>query len=413
MTMKLRAYEDAKDRAASMRIYREVGWVTSDEHEKAAAEIPTAGPSLVAEIDGSVESLACSASGTIRHLREDLSLSAITTVATSRVARKRALAAQLTARLLAEEAERGCDVAVLGIFEQGYYNQLGFGNGAYEHWYGFDPARLLVDASPRIPVRLGPDDWEAMHANRLGRIRSHGTCSLTPPELTRAEALWSENGFGLGYRDETGELSHHFWCTAKEAEHGPYTILWMAYRTKSEFLELLALLKSLGDQVRTVKINEPPEIQLQDLIAQPFKLRQLTHRTEHESRMTASPYWQARILDLEACLSRTHLGSGGGPLRFNLELSDPIEEHLDADAPWRGLVGDYVITLGSESGCESGRDQDLPTLKASVNAFTRLWLGVRSATGLSWTDDLDGPAELLTQLDEVLRLPIPRPDWEF
>ncbi len=71
------------------------------------------------------------------------------------------------------------------------------------------------------------------------------------------------------------------------------------------------------------------------------------------------------------------------------------------------------MTLGSSSGAEPARDNTLPTLTATVNAFTRLWLGVRPATGLAITDDLDGPAELLAQLDEVLRLPAPHPDWDF
>jgi hypothetical protein len=42
-----------------------------------------------------------------------------------------------------------------------------------------------------------------------------------------------------------------------------------------------------------------------------------------------------------------------------------------------------------------------------------LWLGVRPATGLAVTDELSGPPELLEALDWVLRLPDPKPDWDF
>ena len=100
-------------------------------------------------------------------------------------------------------------------------------------------------------------------------------------------------------------------------------------------------------------------------------------------------YWQARICDLAACMAKTHLH--GPPARFNLTLRDPIEKYLDADAPWRGTSGEYVIALGPESSAEPGSDPALPTLDASVGAFTRMWLGVRPATGLAVTDDLDGP----------------------
>ena len=80
---------------------------------------------------------------------------------------------------------------------------------------------------------------------------------------------------------------------------------------------------------------------------------------------------------------------------------------------WRGSTGEYVVTLGKSSGAERGSDESLPTLKTTVNAFTRLWLGVRPATALSYTDDLETPAELLEALNEVLRLPAPHPDWDF
>jgi hypothetical protein len=42
-----------------------------------------------------------------------------------------------------------------------------------------------------------------------------------------------------------------------------------------------------------------------------------------------------------------------------------------------------------------------------------MWLGVRPASGLAVTDELAGPPALLEQLDDVLLLPTPRPDWEF
>jgi hypothetical protein len=100
-------------------------------------------------------------------------------------------------------------------------------------------------------------------------------------------------------------------------------------------------------------------------------------------------------------------------VRFNLTLSDPIKQFLDDKARWRGISGDYVVTLGSSSGAEPGRDRKLPNLRASVGAFTRLWLGVRPATGLAMTDEISGRAELLERLDNALRVPEPKPDWDF
>ncbi|MCP4936801.1 MAG: hypothetical protein GY927_22005 [bacterium] len=94
-------------------------------------------------------------------------------------------------------------------------------------------------------------------------------------------------------------------------------------------------------------------------------------------------------------------------------MSDPIEKYLSADAPWHGIGGSYIVTLGPESGAEMGHDDGLPTLTASVGAFTRLWIGVLNATGLSITDELTGPPELLQALDGILRLPQPQLGWDF
>jgi hypothetical protein len=408
--MVFREYEPDRDKDDVLRIYREVGWCTKTAHEEALAGLVESGRTLVAELDGSAECMVTTDPGTIRHGERDLALTGVTGVTTSRVARKRGLAGRLTARALAKQAVDGSLVAMLGIFEQGYYNQLGFGNGGYEHWCTFDPALLTVPIKPAIPIRLDFSDWEKMHAGRLRRIRRHGSCNIDSPELTRADMQWAENGFGLGYADDHGGLTHHMWCSAKELEHGPYSVFWMAYRTKDEFLELLGLLRSFEEQIRSVEMREPPGIQLQDLLRRPFKSRQITRRSPHENRMTASAYWQLRLLDLPGTLAQTSLDTE--PLRFNLTLSDPIESFLE-DEQWRGIAGEYVVEVGPECDAAPGRDPALPILIASANAFSRLWLGVRSAGTLSWTDELSGPPDLLTRLDRAFRLPMPSPDWEF
>ena len=118
-----------------------------------------------------------------------------------------------------------------------------------------------------------------------------------------------------------------------------------------------------------------------------------------------------RVLDVPRCLALTRLRCG--ETRFNVSLTDPIERLLDHGAKWRGVAGDYVVTLGPSSGADAGHDPALPTLSASVNAFTRMWLGARPATGLAVTDELTGPAALLEELDWALRLPEPKPDWDF
>jgi len=406
-----RDYIPEKDREAAHRIWAEVGWLEKGKEEPMDTTVEC-GRALVAEVNGEAECLVISSPGTLCYLDQTLPFAGVTGVTTSRIARKRGLAAHLTARLVAADAAEGALVSALGIFDQGYYDKLGFGTGGYELWLSFDPALLKVPSQGRIPRRLTEKDWQVVHASRVARHQGHGAIAFTPAEITKAEMTWGQNAYGLGYFDgPNGELTHHLWCNGSNVEHGPYGIQWLAFQNWDQFLELLTLIKWLGDHVRLVRICEPQGIQLQDFIRQPFKHRQVTKASKFEQGMRAIAYWQMRICDLTGCLARTKLPTG--ELRFNLQLSDPIVDYLDDDAPWRGVGGEYVVTLGAESGAERGRNQALPTLQASVNAFTRLWLGVRPATGLAVTDDLSGPAELLAELDQILSLPEPKPDWDF
>ncbi len=409
--MAFRLYEPERDREAVLRIFREIGWLEPGKEPAADAPL-TSGRTLVAEVDGAAECAVSSARGDIAYLNERLSFAGLTGVSTSRVARKQGLARRLAARSVALDAADGVLVHGLGMFEQGFYNALGYGTGSYEHWVRFDPAHLLPDVTPRVPCRLGPQDGEAMHAARLKRLRVHGSVSFDHPGVTKHELIESDNGFGLGYRDDAdGALSHYVWCSTKDIAHGPYTVAWFVYRDRREFLELVALLKGLGDQVNLVQCEEPGGVQLQDLIAQPFKDERVRRDSRFAAGVGAHAYWQMRICDLPGCLASTHLS--GESVRFNLRLTDPIAALIDDDAPWRGVAGDYVVELGPSSGAEPGRDRVLPTLEASVNAFTRLWLGVRPASGLAFTDALQGPPSLLELLDRLVRLPVPHMGWDF
>ena len=398
-----------KDREAFHRIQREIGWL-EEGLEKAVDVFIEVNRALVAEIDGEAECVVATAPGTLRYLKEDIPFSCVTNVSTSRIARKQGFAGELTALAVAQAAREGAFVSGLGIFEQGFYDRLGFGTGTYEKWASFDPAGLRVNIKARIPKRIGEADWEKVYKSRLSRKRGHGGCTISIPECTRAEMLWSKNSFGLGYFDR-GELTHHIWFRAEKVEYGPYFILWMTYQTYEQFLELMALIKALGDQVHLVIMREPADIQLQDILDKPFKSREMTEKSKYENRMNAMAYWQMRILDFEGCIARTHLS--GENVAFNLILDDPITKMLKTDVEWQGISGKYVVSLGPHSCAEEGEDKTLPTLKASVGAFTRMWLGVRPATGLAVTDHLQGPQELLNDLDRILCIPEPHPDWDF
>ena len=82
----IRAYDAERDRDAIIRVWREVHWITSDEQAKWAPQFFETSRTDVAEVNGEVECQASSTDGTFRYLDEDLSMSAIVGVTTSRIA---------------------------------------------------------------------------------------------------------------------------------------------------------------------------------------------------------------------------------------------------------------------------------------------------------------------------------------
>ena len=404
-------YVHERDFKAVRRIHFEVGWLEDDKDAKAFEKAAPHFDGVIFPIDGKAECAVLTTPGAMRYLDTDLDMTAVMGVTTSRIARKLGAAGRLTAHSLSTAAANGSEIAVLGMFEQGFYDRLGFGTGAYSRYLRFDPTTLTVSNAFRTPQRLTKKHWRQAHQAMVERKRGHGGCVLHKPEMLRFDLSVWPNPVALGYRDgEDGALSHFFWGSAKD-EHGPYRIGAYAYQNAQQLFELLALAKSLGDQVVSFAMEEPPEIQMQDLLREPFRHRGLAEGSNHAGYHRTYAYWQARILDLPKCMGKTRLDAE--PVTFNLRLTDPIAAYLDDDAAWQGVAGDYTVTLGEESAAEPGQSKGLPTLAASVGAFTRMWLGVRSASSLALTDDLNANEELLRNLDRALRLPPPHLGWDF
>ncbi len=407
--MKFRKYNPRSDKKAVHRIWQEVGWL--QDSAKPLDLLLSSGRGQVALINNRPETLVMSHWGEIQYQSSQLKLSCITGVTTSFVARKQRFARDLTAIRIAEDAQAGAEVSILGMFEQGFYNQLGYGTGPYDNFFYFSPSTLNLKIQPGVPVRLGTKDWKRMHKARLDRKRGHGSCNLTHSNITAAEMHFEKNGFGLGYKNKKGHLTHHLWMDGLGKERGPLNIWWMSYETYDQFLELMALVRGFGEHIKQVFLIEPPEIQMQDLLIKPFHHRQLTRHTKFENVNRASAIWQARICNLSSCIKKTKLP--GEPVRFNLVLDDPIDDLLPSSYKWRGVGGYYTVTLGLSSKVTKGQTAGLPTMKTTVGAFTRLWLGVAPATSLAVTDTLSAPATLLKKLNALIRLPKPKPDWMF
>ncbi|MFT5564751.1 MAG: hypothetical protein ACI970_001486 [Myxococcota bacterium] len=399
--MHIRDYTD-NDHDALVRVWTECGWLEDASDNAQLTHFMQDARAKVAIVDGGPEACAVVHDGTMLHTNTDLPLAAVTAVTTSRVGRKQGLARAALRPLLVEAAERGMAVSVLGMFEQGFYDTVGFGTGSEWLSHRIDPADLDPSLPYRRPERLdAEDDAAAMAACLMTRQRAHGAVSLPSPGMRRAEAAWADGGFGLGYRDADDRLTHFIWFGSK-GEYGPYRVAMWGWQDTSQLRELLGMIRSLGDQVRTVSIPEPAQVQLQVLTRNPGRSEISRTDGEHAFQFRASAWWQARMLDVPACVAAM---STIAPVRCNIELTDPLADGPDG---WHGVAGSWVLDLDTTSSAIRGRDDALPTLRCSVNTFTRLWLGVRSPRVLAASDEMQLPATLLDALEHAIRLP--RPD---
>ncbi len=405
----IRTYDEPRDLDHLVRCWMEVGWIDTADKTQAVAALFRSASVEVAELGGEAEAMTMWNPGRIRYQDTDLVLSVITAVTVSHVARKLGLASELVSRSLQQAADGGAAVAALGMFEQGFYDRFGFGTAAYEHDFTFDPTSLMVDHVPyRRPLRLTADDYADVHSAMVARKRSHGGVTIDTELTVKGEMSLPDHPYTLGYRDDDGTLTHFVFGGMKD-EHGPFRVHALGYRSTAQLLELLRMLKELGDQVRSVQMLEPPDVQLQALLREPVRARDRSKGSSHESGNRGGAWMQFRMLDVFACVAARRWP--GEPVRFNLRLDDPVAGHLAHG--WRGVGGDYTVTIGKQSLATRGHADGLSLLSTGVASFTRLWFGVARASALCSTDPVDAPDELIEQLDNALQLPPPLPGWEF
>ena len=152
--MKFTKLDPVADREAAHRIWHEIGWADIAEKEQLSsvdAHLEYC-DGLTHRVNGTAECIVLTAPGTMVYLDETLPLSGVMAVTVSHIMRKQGVAGRITAEAIAQSVERGAILSGLGMFEQGFYDRLGFGTGSYEHLISFDPQHLTVKSATRPPV---------------------------------------------------------------------------------------------------------------------------------------------------------------------------------------------------------------------------------------------------------------------
>ena len=410
MSLIIRKVNNKTDQKFIYQIWHEVGWIEPEKFDILQNWINNS-RGLVAELNNRPECYVSSIHGNLKYQNTLLPFSCISGVTTSLIARKQNLAGKTTAQKIAEDVQSGATICGLGMFEQGYYNQLGFGTGTYEYFIHFSPSTLNIDIPFQVPERLSKNDLKDIQLNRENRLRKHGSCVL-PKVITNFDVKYSKKRFGFGYRNKNGVLTHHIWLDGLGTDSGPINVIWMAYQNHNQMLELLALLRSFGDQIKLIKMLEPPGVYLQDFLNKPFYNRSISQNSIYMNQNKALSFWQMRISDLFKCIEVVSLPIS--KFSFNLKLIDPIEKFISKKYEWNGIAGNYIITIGSNSNCKIGQKPKLETLETTVNGFTRMWLGILPASIIKLSEKFSANKNLIQKLDYAFSsLPKPQPDWDF
>ena len=405
MNFRYRPADISKDYAELLELWYQAGWREEyyDTGEELKAHIPSSS-SVVAEERGGIAGIVTTMGGTFRHRSTDINLCAVLSVVTAIQFRGHAVGSILTRRALCRAIEEGAELSVLGAFDVGYYNKLGFGTVGCVHNFVFDPADIKCTQQAPPLHKLTKNDVAEMHTARLHRHLVHGACSITHPGYSTCIVnATAEHGVGLGIYDK-GTLVAHLWGIVKDDIN--VRVEWWAANSPSHWIALLNGVATLKDQVQRVEILYPPYICIEDLLNRPCRRIRGTPSTE---RAPYSPleYWQIRVLSVPSCIAKISL-----PLerqrRFNLRVHG---ESIQLNPHDKDAVSDYTVTLGARSECEPGHAAGLPLLECGIGAFSRLWCGAYSATTLALTDHLLAPRELLTTLDTCFLLPTPNCDW--
>ncbi len=416
--LELTEFDFDRDMDAVLAMWKEVGWNNGeDRQESYIREFFQAndGRSLVALLNGRAESVAHRTLGSIRYGDDrELSAGAVTAVTTSRIGRRLRAASRLTAWSVAELGEDGCAVALIGMFEQGFYDRFGFGVGPYELLVWAYPGSLQVPRPYRTPERFDFDDHsEELYAAVVSRHRTHGGVLMGGERATKTLVMMDQESSIYGYRTD-GVISH--WVAVEhKGEHGPDRVVAWAYQTPEQCLDLLRLVQEWSDQTDLIRFVEPAWLQMQDLIHEPGHNYRRTKGSTSHVRTEADAWWQIRILDLPTCIGA--MVPAAEPFEVVVDLNDPVAEHLvDAGfgGSWQPVGGTWRLSFGGTNSAERIGDDVAADLTTTVNALSRWWLGVLPASVLGVIGQMEADSSTLARLDQMtVHLPRPQPGWDF
>ena len=211
-------------------------------------------------------------------------------------------------------AADGAAVALLGMFEQGFYDRFGFATGAPMLVARSTPPRCASTTAVSVTRRLGLADGAAMGDAMRRRLPHHGRVTSTPRTHGRGMGI-PRQPFALGYRD--GDRITHFVAGSLKEENGPFEIQFCSYETGDSCSNCSAAARTrrpgaLGGDDGTAAPAAPSADRRAN------RQRSRSRRGAHEPA-PGSDLVAARVLDVPAVVSARQWV--GPPVEFDLVLT--------------------------------------------------------------------------------------------
>jgi predicted acetyltransferase len=321
---------------------------------------------------------------------------------------------QGVARLMLEhalEAGRSQQIPLMMLypFQHGFYRKLGWAWVGCTYQY-----RISARHLPAYPERSNIIPYDLSQHQQALPMVYHSMAPCQNGWLQRRDWQWQDylkpsKGREIYCYVEAGKLLGYviLQFAYPDSAQKPLAVIvreWVALTAKA-YRGIVGFLGSLRDQVSTVIWNTYAEDPFPHLLKEqrqdpalantPFSFG-LTHRF---GEIGGGFMW--RLVDLEVAFRLRRIQTGS-PFTLTFQVSDPI-------------LGDRSLTVDFADGQMRPSHQSAATvIKLSIEHLTSLFCGMRQATELLWTGEIEveGDRDLLSKLDAAWKATPPF-CWDF
>jgi predicted acetyltransferase len=290
-------------------------------------------------------------------------------------------------------------LVMLYPFQQGFYRQLGWAWVGRIHQYNVAASHLplypdrqhLQALDPQQAHKWLPDAYQRSAKRHNGWLNRRAWQWDKRLKLAPGQEIFGfiQENTCLGYLI----ISFQTLADSVQPPLGIHVDEWVALNGDA-YRGLLGFLGSLRDQVATVTWNTYPEDPFPHLLREQRRgPGSLGHRnffglTHRFGEIGAGQMW--RLVDIAAAF-RLRAVRPGPPFMLTFEVNDPI-------------LGTQTITANFAAERMHPVSQPTPIiLKTSVEHLTEMFCGLRRATELAWTKEveLEGDRSILQKLDQA------------